>query len=173
MRVLGIDLGCPGGLAVLEDGTQAGRVLHWQCLGRSVDLARLQSIVDNLIEKFQVVLVATERPYTGWWDRRPRVGMAQREKQGVVRAVCQARGIRLVDFQPQTVKKALTGDGRAPKAAVVNHVRCLLGIEGGEHVADAAAIALTAMNRERASQLIAAQKRLRVRRSRRQQVKQP
>jgi crossover junction endodeoxyribonuclease RuvC len=173
MRVLGIDLGCPGGLAVLEDGAQRATVLHWQQLGRSVDLARLQSVVESQMDEFRVDLVATERPYTGWWDRRPRVGMAQREKQGVVRAVCQARGIRLVDFQPQTVKKALTGNGRAPKAAVVNHVRCLLGIEGGEHVADAAAIALTALNRERARMRMGAQKRLGLRRSRRQEVKQP
>ena len=145
-RVLGIDLGAPGGLVVLTPNGGLGSVLHWQRLKRGLDLAGLRRVVEHVIETFEVGLVATERP--GFW-KDPRIGMAQREKQGVIRTLCQEREIRLVDYQPQTVKKAITGNGRASKEQMQRAVRGLLRFEAvDEHVADAAAISAVAMSRE-------------------------
>jgi len=146
MRILGIDLGAPGGLVVLTPNGRLGAVLHWQRLKPRLDLAGLRRVVEHVIETFDVQLVATERP--GFW-KDPRIGMAQREKQGVIRTLCQERGIRLVDYQPQTVKKAITGNGRASKEQMQRAVRGLLRFEAvDEHVADAAAISAVAMSRE-------------------------
>jgi Holliday junction resolvasome RuvABC endonuclease subunit len=147
-RVLGIDLGGPGGLAVIVPNGSLGSVLHWQRLGR-MDLAKFRRVVEHVIEVFEVGLVATERPFTGRGDKRPRVGLAQREKQGVVRTICQERKIKLVDYQPQTIKHAITGNGRASKEQVGRAVQRMLKIPSDdEHVLDACAIGMLAMSRE-------------------------
>jgi len=139
-------------------------------LGPNLNGLELQHLVHRLAKEHRVELVATEKP--GFWGN-PMIGMAQREKQGLVRAVCEALQIRLVAYQPQEVKKAVTGHGRAPKEAMTRCVRSLVRIATeDEHVSDAAAIALVAMNRERVRRQMTAQQRLNLRRARRQKVRQ-
>ena len=76
------------------------------------------------------------------------IGFAQREKQAIVRELCQELGVRFVDYPPQTVKRALTGSARASKAQVAMAVRGMLGCDlHDEHACDAAAIALLARSR--------------------------
>jgi len=146
MRVCGIDLGSPGGLCVLTPNGSLGAVLHWQRIKKGADLAGLRRQIEHVIATFDVQLVATERP--GFW-KDPRIGMAQREKQGVIRTICEEREIRLVDYQPQTVKKAVTGNGRASKEQVGRAVRRMLRIASDdEHVLDSCAIGMVALSRE-------------------------
>lgn len=167
MRVCGIDLGNPGGLAVLSDELPNGIwpfcTLCIEALPATLSRLGLQRLVHRLCKEHCVELVATERP--GMWGRVS-VGMAQREKQGLVRAVCEALQIRLVDYQPQEVKRAVTGYGRADKEQVARCVRRLACLPRGldEHQTDAVAIAAVALNRERARRAAATQRRLPVRR---------
>ncbi len=146
MRVLGIDMGCPGGMVILTSNGDLGSVLYWKRIKARTDLAGLRKVVEHAIETFGVQLVATERP--GFWAD-PRIGMAQREKQGVIRTICQERSIKLVDYQPQTVKKAVTGNGRAKKEQVGRAVRQMFNLPtDDEHVLDACAIGCLALSRE-------------------------
>jgi Holliday junction resolvasome RuvABC endonuclease subunit len=147
LRVCGIDLGSPGGIAVLSDDGQGIRVQRAIALPARCSAFELQRAAHEICREQAVTVVATERP--GTWGRRS-IGMAQRAKQELVRAVCQSLGIRLIDYQPQEIKKAITGRGRAGKEQVGRCVKLLLKIDSeNEHVLDACAIALVALNRER------------------------
>jgi len=159
MRVCGMDLGRPGGVVVLSDeGPGKPRVLAAVALGARLSGLELQRLVHRLAKEHGVELMATERP--GAWGRAW-VGMAQREKQGLVRAVCEALQIRLVDYQPQEIKKAVTGHGRADKEQVGRCVQMLVPIASeNEHVLDACAIALVAINRERTRRNLEGQRKM-------------
>ena len=165
MRVMGIDLGNPGGIAVLTDeGGQSIWPLCVEPLPANLTRLELQRLVHRLCKEHRVELVATEKP--GMWGRVS-VGMAQREKQGLVRSVCEALGLRLVDYQPQAIKKAVSGYGRASKEQMGRCVRMLVKVASAdEHVLDACAIALVALGRERQRAARAGQQRLKLRRSR-------
>lgn len=146
MIVIGIDLGGPGGLSVLQPNGDMGKVLHWQQLPKGLTLAGLRERIARVLDTFDVQVIATERP--GAWANK-RIGMAQREKQSVVKTLCQEHHIRLVEYQPQTIKKAVTGSGRATKEQVGRAVRRMVRIETtDEHVLDSVAIGLVALGRE-------------------------
>ena len=164
MRVMGIDLGNPGGAAVLTDeGGQGIWPLCVEALPPSLTRLDLQRLVHRLCKEYRVELVATEKP--GMWGRVS-VGMAQREKQGLVRSVCEALKVPLVDYQPQEIKKAVSGYGRASKEQMGRCVRMLVRVAAtDEHVLDACAIALVALNRERLRVTRASQRRLNLRRA--------
>ncbi len=164
MRVMGIDLGNPGGVTVLTDeGGQGIWPLCVEPVPPRCSRLDLQRLVHRLCKEHRVELVATEKP--GMWGRVS-VGMAQREKQGLVRSVCEALKVPLVDYQPQEIKKAVTGRGRADKEQVGRCVRMLVRVAtSDEHVLDACAIALVALNRERLRAVCAGQRRLNLRRT--------
>jgi len=144
-RILGLDLGDPGGAVVLTPNGQFGAVLHWQRLG-NMNLARLRRVVEHVIETFDVEVVATERPFIGG---HARVTASQHKKASVVETICEERGVRYVAYAPASVKKAITGNGRASKEQMMRAVRSLLRFEApDEHVADACSIAAVAMSRE-------------------------
>lgn len=166
---MGIDLGDPGGLAILDMDSR-GTVWHVQAreLGPKDQGFAMQQLVHTLCQQQHVELVATERPFTGRWDPRPKIGLAQREKQGLVKAVCQALSICFVDFQPQTIKAAVCGNGHSPKSQVARAVAGMTGfVHPSEHVMDSVAIALVAANRARMEGLLKSQRRLGLRRPRR------
>jgi crossover junction endodeoxyribonuclease RuvC len=134
---------------VLTPNGSLGAVLHWQRIKKGADLAGLRRQVEHVIVTFDVELVATERPFTGRGDKRPKTGLAQREKQSVVKTLCQERKIKFVDYAPQTIKKALTGNRRASKEQVGRAVRRMLRIASDdEHVLDSCAIGMVALSRE-------------------------
>lgn len=166
MRVCGVDLGNPGGIAVLTDeGDNGVRPLCTETLRPRMSRLELQRLVHRVCKEHRVELVATEKP--GMWGRVS-VGMAQREKQGLVRSVCEALAIPLVDYQPQSIKKAVTGHGRADKEQVGRCVRMLVRVASDdEHVLDACAIAIVGLNRERVRAARSGQRRLGLRRDRR------
>lgn len=169
MRVLGVDLGDPGGLALIDMDAR-GRVWHIRAreLGPKDQGFAMQQLLHQLCQEQQPELVATERPFTGRWDPRPKVGLAQREKQGLVKAVCESLSIRFVDFQPQTIKKAVCGNGHAPKSQVARAVTGITGfVHPSEHVMDAVAIALLAARRARSESVLKSQQKLGLRRPRR------
>lgn len=148
MRTLGCDLGNPGALVVLKeiDGDMPQPVFwrEWTKL----DLHQLYTLVTAVLdEQGPIDVAATERPFTGAGDRRPGVGMAQRGKHDLVKAACECAGVCFLNFPPQTIKKAATGNGRASKAQVAAIIGRLTGLRGSDHLTDAAAIAMTAMAR--------------------------
>jgi len=165
MRTMGIDLGRVGAIVILSDES-AGNA--WPLWARQVDFHRLkpwglQATIDKLLVDYGVQVVATERPITGRWDPRPGIPMAQRGQQELVKAACGRRDIPVRDYPPRELKKAVVGKGTATKVDMQNHIRALLRLDLGEHVADAAALALLVMNRERTRLKAQSQTRMRLR----------
>ena len=169
MRVLGCDLGRPGGLAVVEDGKMPV-VLYVAPTSRTLTLSALRLWVVELCEAHAVEMVATERP--GSWGIA-RIGMAQREKQGAVRQACEELKIPLREYQPNAVRKAVTGNGNADKPAVAKMVNRLVAFVYGkrshplsEHEWDAVAIALCALGKVRQEQAVKEQRKMVMRKDR-------
>jgi crossover junction endodeoxyribonuclease RuvC len=64
---------------------------------------------------------------------------------GVLKVVCEAAGVPVVEYAPNTIKKAVTGDGRAKKAMVRKAVKERFGgtLKGRDDGFDAIATGLT------------------------------
>ncbi len=145
MRVLGLDLGAKGGLAVIVPNGGLGAVLAHKRL-EGLSLSGLRAEIEHAIDVFGVTLVATEQPFIGG---HARVTASQREKFAILKEVCERRGIKLVTFYPSEWKKAFCDSGKASKEQVKRAVRSRLRFEAEtEHLADAAAIGAVGLSRE-------------------------
>ena len=148
MRAAGIDLGAPGkcGLCILEsNGAGRPKVLLLEAL--KLEGYELQQRLIAILREYVVGVAATERPFTGRFDPKPKVGLSQRERQAAVKMACQAVGVKFVDFMPQTIKAEFAGSRKATKADMIFWAGKRLGVaeRAGEHLADAAAICHTAL----------------------------
>lgn len=171
MICLGIDLGVHLAFAVLREARPMPELLFVHTLEKPSGL-ELQRSVRGMLEQWEVNLVATERPITGKWDPRPLTYAHQREQQSLIRAVCQELGIPLVDFYPNEVKKAATGNGSASKGQVQKWASGIFGVGAeNDHLADAVAIGFVGLNRERQRRLMEAQRKLVLRAKRKKSVK--
>lgn len=105
-------------------------------------LLRLQQELGLLVERLRPTCAAVESPYHGA-NARSSFQLAQ--ARGVVLVVLAGAGVEVAEYSPATVKKAVTGNGRAPKAQVRSMVGRLLGRPGlvvSDDLADALAVAL-------------------------------
>ena len=64
---------------------------------------------------------------------------------GVIKVVCAAAGVPVLDYAPNTIKKAVTGDGRAKKTLVRKAIKERFGgtLKGSDDGFDAIATGLT------------------------------
>ena len=154
IRCLGVDLGLVGGagLAVLEDGSPP-HVLATLALPPRQSAQGFLDAVADLLLAHQPYLVICERPWTGRRDPRPNVGLAQRERLGLVKLACEQYGLpksRLRPIYAVTMKRMITGSGKAGKREVGSIVRSILGVEEeNEHVLDSLGLALCGLQAER------------------------
>lgn len=81
--------------------------------------------------------------------RHPRTAVHVAHVRGVLYLAAAAAGVPVESLPPAAVKRAVCGNGRAPKAQVQAAVRSLLGLFGelDPHAADALALAATALAR--------------------------
>jgi crossover junction endodeoxyribonuclease RuvC len=164
MRILGID---PGSLATgwgLLGGT-ATRPGLIECdviragastEGLSRRLARLQPAVEEMLRRLQPDCAAVEAPYHGV---NARAALQLAHARGVILACLGALGIPTTEYAPATIKKAVTGNGRASKQQVRLMVQHLLGQQlppGPDDVTDALAVALCHASLERHRALLTA-----------------
>jgi crossover junction endodeoxyribonuclease RuvC len=139
---IGVDMGGPGGIVVLEEGAMP-RLLWEKELPKGLSNDSLFRILAEAVAKYGANCIVCERPFTGKWDPRPSVGMAQREKMGILKLVAERAGIPLFDFAPQTVKARCAGHGRASKERMTAHMKALFPLQSdSEHVSDAAALSI-------------------------------
>jgi len=163
IRTLGVDLGWPGGLAVIDIEE---RLLHFEPVPatRQQHLRYLER-VQGVIVRFACYEVATEKIAYAWGDRR--IATSQREQQGLVKTAVQGayrelgrrvkREIRTLGAG--ALRKAVLGgyggtaesprsaNGRTSKRRMermIAHIYPEVAKET-EHVQDAVAIALTAV----------------------------
>lgn len=101
--------------------------------------------VDELIKKYEPTVIIRERGYT----RHSEVTQKLFKVVGAVELVMTKHGYKgVVEYPPQTVKKAVTGSGRSSKADVEKAVLELLSIDkedffSNDDESDACAVGLT------------------------------
>jgi len=148
MRILGIDPGtrvC--GYGVIEvDGPDVRALDFGVVRPRDPALpARLAAIhrgLATIIERFEPDVAVIEGAFFG---KNARSALKIGEGRGVALLVAAQGSIEVVEYAPASVKKAVTGNGRAQKAQVQQMVRILLNLKElpePEDAADALAIAL-------------------------------
>lgn len=131
MRVLGIDPGSRvTGWGLLEGSPSRPRLVECGVIrlaaGASLAerLAALQGELEPLLARLSPGASAVESPFHG---ANARAALQLAHARGVVLAGLSAGGVAVVEYTPATVKKAVTGNGRATKEQVRRMVRRLLG----------------------------------------------
>jgi len=105
-------------------------------------LWRLQQDLEALVRRIRPTAAAVESPYFG---ANARSALQLAHARGVILAVLAGSGTEVVEYTPATVKKAVTGNGHAPKEQVRSMVERLLGSCAGDapdDLSDALAVAL-------------------------------
>lgn len=108
-------------------------------------LAELAAGLDDLLDEHMVDLFAVEQIYSHY--QRPRTAILMAHARGVILLEAARRNLNIVHLPSTTVKRHLTGNGRAPKEQVQRAVMTTLSlsqIPDPPDVADALAIALCA-----------------------------
>lgn len=148
LRVLGVDPGSRvtgwgllGGSAAQARLIEAG-VLRLGARDFPGRLALLQDRLSELVSRLRPTVAAVEAPFHG---ASARSALQLAHARGVVLAVLAASGVEVVEYTPATVKKAVTGSGRADKRQVASMVGRLLGEpppQGSHDLSDALALAI-------------------------------
>jgi crossover junction endodeoxyribonuclease RuvC len=105
-------------------------------------LGMLQLRFAELVRRVEPSLAAVESPFHG---ANPRSALQLAHARGVVLATLAAAGVAVAEYTPATVKKSVTGNGRATKQQVRAMVFRLLAAtppHGGSDLSDALAVAL-------------------------------
>jgi crossover junction endodeoxyribonuclease RuvC len=100
----------------------------------------IYSELKRKIEEFNPDLLVMEAVI---YHKNPKTALVMGSARGVVLLAATEKGIQVKEISPTTVKKAVSGAGRAGKESVGFMVKRLYNISGeiSEHVADALAVA--------------------------------
>ena len=151
MRIVGIDPGHSriGYALITADGSslRCEQMGTWglSALPLRERLARLELLLAAFLEDAKADRVGIERLY---FSSNRKTAMEVSEARGVILLVTRKSGVPIVELAPNEVKRAVTGDGGASKAAVAKMVRWILHLEDGREVddtTDALAIAIAAV----------------------------
>ena len=154
MRILGIDPGLRRtGYGLVEISVRGPILLEGgliQTDGRRPLPARLHELYSGLLDVMSEghpELVALEDLFAH--SSFPRAGIMMGHVCGVVCLAAAQSGVPVDTIAPASVKRAMVASGRAGKRQIQRMVRRLLSLaeDPGTHVADALAIALTALSR--------------------------
>lgn len=160
MKVLAIDPGfgrC--GVAVLEGTGTKANILYSTCIETSAKLPfgeRLLIIANELI-----ALIATHEPTVLaieelYFSNNQKTVFQVAEARGMILYLAYANHLRVVEYNPLSIKIALTGYGRASKEQVTKMVEKLIIVEKTpktDDEYDAIAVGLTALAHERDPQI--------------------
>lgn len=141
MRIMGVDPGANAvGLCVVDGGIvlEVADLRPKGSLGQR--LLMIYSELKRKIEEFNPDLLVMEAVI---YHKNPKTALVMGSARGVVLLAATEKGIPVKEISPTTVKKAVSGAGRAGKESVVFMVKRLYNISGeiSEHVADALAVA--------------------------------
>ena len=154
MRILGIDPGLQlCGYAAVDAGVSGEELLEagvFRTDGKKAIEIRLDQIAGDirlLLEKFEPDFVAVEALYSHYGH--PETAILMGHARGVILQAAAERGIAVKSFAATRIKKAVTGNGRAPKRQVQRSIQSLLNLAElptPADVADAIAAALCCVN---------------------------
>ncbi len=148
MRILGVDPGTQAcGYGVIEtDGRSETALDYGVVRGRGSDLpARLKTVFDGLVEVVRAAEPEVAAVEGAFFGKNVRTALKIGEGRGVALLAAASCGVRVVEYAPAEVKKAVVGSGRAHKSQVQRMVCMLLNLPDGElpeDAADALAIAI-------------------------------
>ena len=147
VRVLGIDPGTINtGWGVID--SDGPRFTYVDCgvieAGRGEVPARLAVIAEELalvIQRYRADEVGLESNFVA---KNVRSAMRIGEARGVIMATTAAAGMRLGEYAPRAIKKAVAGHGSAGKEQVQQAIAQILGLTGppAEDAADALAVGI-------------------------------
>jgi len=154
MLVLGIDPGTAStGYGVVRStgsrlqALEKGVIQTPSALPLERRLAQIHWRIGELLDTHQPDAVAVEELYFG---ANVQTAFAVGQARGVVLLAAGQRGVPSRSYNPQEVKSAVCGHGRATKDQVGRMVARLLGLEAvptPDHAADALAVAICELNR--------------------------
>jgi len=149
VRILGLDPGsrvC--GYGVIEE--TAGELRYIECgvltapEHRPMEhrLGEIARGLEELIGELSPGVVAIEDVFI---QHNVRSGLALAQARGMALAVVGLRGLDVASYPPASVKKAVSGSGRADKAQVARMVQALIGLKSlpRADATDALAVAIT------------------------------
>jgi crossover junction endodeoxyribonuclease RuvC len=148
MKILAIDPGYEKlGIAVLENG----ELIFSECFKTSPKelheqrLSKISSRIEEIIKEYKPKYLVTE---TLFFSKNIKTAIKVAEARGVIIERCCSNGLEIVEFSPQAIKVAVTGNGASNKEQVTKMVSLLTNIkktkvqkEDDEY--DAVAIGLT------------------------------
>ena len=149
MLILGLDpgLGCTGWGLIRAEGNRLGHVASGQVrtdpkLDLCARLVRLDAALAEIISAHRPEAAAVEEVFV---NDNPQSTLKLGQARGVVLLAAAKGGIRVGEYAPTLVKKAVVGTGGADKAQVHAMVaRLLPGAKiAGADAADALAVAIT------------------------------
>ena len=155
MRILAIDPGYDRlGVAVLEGNASRPTLVWSTCVtpekgAASERLAHVSRAVSEAIVAYVPEVVAIETLFFSI-NKKTAIGVA--EERGAILAAAGIASLPVVEYSPQQIKSAVTGDGRADKTAVARMIPLLLALPKKKRLddeLDAIAIGITALARAR------------------------
>jgi crossover junction endodeoxyribonuclease RuvC len=149
MRILGLDPGsrvC--GYGVIDE--VAGELRYVECglltapEGQPMEqrLGEIARGLREVIDELRPEIVAVEDVFV---QHNPRSALALAQARGMALAVIGLMGLAVASYPPATVKKAVSGSGRAEKAQIARMVQVLIGLRAlpRADATDALAVAIT------------------------------
>jgi crossover junction endodeoxyribonuclease RuvC len=158
MRILGVDPGYDRlGLAVVEGDPSRPVVVWSDCVtpakGQMEErLAAVEAAVRDAVTAYAPDALAIESLF---FSVNKKSAMQVAEARGAVLAAAGTTGLPVREFSPGTVKLAVTGDGRADKAAVARMVPKLVSLPPRKRLddeLDAIAVAICGLASSRSPQ---------------------
>jgi crossover junction endodeoxyribonuclease RuvC len=156
IRILGIDPGTTTvGFAVLDmSARKRAIVTYWVIhttpnVPQSQKLLEIATDLDNIIKANNITIAAVEKLY---FSTNLKTGIDVAQARGVILFCLEKAWIKLYEYTPLQVKKALCGNGRAEKKQIGRAVQLLFKLDEiptPDDAADALGIAyLASMNPE-------------------------
>jgi len=156
MLILGIDPGtATTGFGLVRLNGKGNEVVTWGLIETSKTLLKERRL--DLIFEEIVALIKKHKPDVFVFEKiffatNAKTVIAVGQAQGVMLLAASKTNVHVEEYAPGTIKKMITGSGRANKKEVQAHIRKILGsrVKSGAHkkthfdnAADALAIALT------------------------------
>ncbi|MSR87990.1 MAG: crossover junction endodeoxyribonuclease RuvC [Candidatus Zambryskibacteria bacterium] len=151
MRILAIDPGYDRlGIAVVEGNASRPTLVWSDCIlpekgAREERLSCVSKAVTSAIKKYSPDILAIETLFFSV-NKKTAIGVA--EARGAILAAAGNESVSVVEYSPQQIKNAVTGNGGADKAAVARMIPKLLVLTEKKRFddeLDAIAIGITAL----------------------------
>ncbi len=139
MRILAIDPGFDRlGIAVLEGDASRPTLVWSECVeppkgDKEMRLAAVSEAITKAIRDYAPDRFALE---TLFFSTNKKTAMGVAEARGAALSVAGAAGLSVREYAPGTVKLAVTGDGRADKAAIARMLPKLIALPPKERRRD-------------------------------------